>query len=306
MNVGIVVDATCDLPASILERNGISILPMTIPRSDEHFLDIRNPEQTNDYYQKNSPAQIASFTPSLPSQAEIIEFLKDKSIYHYDNLLIFAPSMNTSDMLIRLRQSILTLQPDIEILRRQASLSKPLRIRTVETQNTYSGYGLIVYEAMQLIHERVLNVDQIKQPLEHFIQNATTLVLPGKHFSTYTLLEKQPFSLGWMTIQRLKISRKIPCFRIQNSEMKIVSEFKETNAENEFIKMVYEELAQRSLSNHLVNVSFAGRLPQLRILPSLKHLQAHVQANGGKIVYSSMSPASATQLGGGAISVAFA
>ena len=305
MNLGIVVDASCDLPASIVERNGISILPLPLSGNSKLFLDDRDPERTNDFYQENNPNQVASSTVSIPSITEVVNFLKNKPIYHSDNLLILAPSIKTSQMLSRLRESIISLQSELKALRSQANLNKPLRIRTIETQNSYSGYGLVVYEAMQLIHEKAHNIDQIKQPLEHFIKTATTLVLPGKHASTYSLLEQPPFSLGWMTSQRLKISKKIPCFKIQNDKIKMVSEVREANAEHGFVELVYKELTRISLSNHLVNVSFAGRLPQLRILPSLKLLQAHVQDKGGKVVYSTMSPANASQLGAGAISIAF-
>ena len=46
MRIGLVVDATCDMPSAIFEQYGIEILPISIKIGETTFADIRDEDAT--------------------------------------------------------------------------------------------------------------------------------------------------------------------------------------------------------------------------------------------------------------------
>ena len=46
MKIGLVVDATCDLPAPYIKEHHIQVLPISLRIGDEHVVDDRNPDTT--------------------------------------------------------------------------------------------------------------------------------------------------------------------------------------------------------------------------------------------------------------------
>ena len=305
MRLAIIADASCDLPASIAQRNQLQIIPLTITSKGQQQLIKQQPEANNGFYQNHNSSDIAQAESTAPSVQQIIDFLQEQAIYQFDQLLLIAPCQRISSTLSHLRAAVATAQPAFEQLRQQAQIQTPCRIRIVESQSGYAGYGLVAYHALHLLHEKAQSVDKIKKPINDFVQQATTFVLPGRAARSYPLLSNAPFQLSWLQQQRLKLTRSIACCKIRTSKVQNLTSFKEQSAVQDFLLTIYDELTRTKLINHLINISYAGPLPELRVIPALKILQAHAQDKGGRIVYSVMSPANATQLGAGAITVAF-
>ena len=53
MKIGLVVDATCDLPAPYIKEHHIQVLPITLRIGDEHVVDDRNPDTRQAFYADN-------------------------------------------------------------------------------------------------------------------------------------------------------------------------------------------------------------------------------------------------------------
>jgi fatty acid-binding protein DegV len=306
MNVGLVVDATCDIPSSILERYKVHVLPTSFSIKAETTLDYREPETSLEFYSNTSASKLATASAHSCTAEVLISRLKEDLLYHHDHLLIVAPHLKLSNTLQNFREAILLAQPEFEQLRRAAHIRNSFKIRIIESQTGYAGYGLALYEALRLMGEKARSVDQLKKPLDAFKQRIETFILPGHEKFNHQMLADPPYNMSWVTLKKLQLSNTIPSFRVVENGIVRHHQFKRLNVENDFLSMIYDELTRTKLDNHLVNISFAGNLAQLRVNTTFKALSEHIKNKGGKLVYSSMSPTSAAQLGLGAISVAFA
>ncbi len=305
MNTGILVDATCDLPASIFDRHQVNILPTYVDLKTDKITDFRKPESSNQFYIDHSSSNLHAATSHSASRASFEEQLNDTLLYHYDGLLIVAPHLRLSDTLPQLRESVLQLQPSFEKLRRQAQIKRPFKVRIIESGSAYSGYGLVLYEALRLMSEKARSVDQIKAPLEKFKKNIETFVLLGHQDFNPHLFSAAPFNLNWFSIKKLKFGKRIPVMRVNAEGIASFADVSKQSAENDFFELIYDQITRIDVRNQLINISYAGKLAKLRVLPRFHELHEHIKNKGGRMVHSVMSPTSGTQLGLGAISASF-
>jgi fatty acid-binding protein DegV len=306
MNVGLVVDSTCDIPFSILDRFNVYILPTEVFLKKDLFIDRRIAEETNTFYNEVTANSLANAKSTSCSSASFIEALTEDLMYKHDHLLVVAPHFKLSDSLQNIREALLETQLEFDRLRKQAHLRNAFKVRILESQTGYAGYGLVLYETLRLMSEKARSVDQLKKPIDEFKQTVQTLVLPGHQKFNYQMLANPPFNFNWLTLKKLKITNTLPTLSVSHDGIQRQTTLKFQNVENDFFNMLYDELTRTNLKNKLVNLSYAGNLSKLRVLTSFKSLQEHIISKGGKIVYSQMSPTSAAQLGSGAITVAYA
>lgn len=306
MRVGIVVDAGCDLPESFLDRNQVQVLPLTVTTPSGELNDRRQKSEALNFYQqwRNKP----SFAPKLSALSvdQFSHVLKEELIYQFDHILILAPHLKMSSTLSSVREGILSVQPQIETLRKQAQLQKPFKVRVIESHSGFSGYGMAVYESLRLMGEKARSVDQLKRPLEQFIPHLETYLMPGPDALSGAYLKSPPFSQGWLAMRKNQMKRQLPAFLLDQKGIEVVTHCDQQNPSHDFLSFVQRRLTPMPLHNRLVCLSYAGNLSHLRVHASYKALETIVQEKQGRLLSTIMGPANATRLGAGAISVAFA
>lgn len=306
MRVGLLVDATCDLPTSVFQRNKVQIIPTSLAMGRTTYIDTRNPDSYSHFYQQHNASQLSHATYASATSEALESALQEDLLYQYDHLLVMTPHIKLSTTLQNLREAVFQLQPRFVELRLAANLKTPFKIRIVECNTAYTGYGLVLYEALRLLNEKARTVDQIKKPLDTFKTTLETFVLPGYEDSVHPKLSSQPFNLNWLALQKLKLNKSLPVFHIDNTGISELTNLTAKTSTNDFFEFIYDKLTQTKLKNHMVNISYAGNLAQLRVKPIFRVLNEHVKNKGGKMVYSVMSPTSSVQLGKGALTVSFA
>ena len=66
--IGIVVDAACDLPRNFLQQHGLEIMPINMQFGTMNFKDVRDPEQTMEFYRRYvAEKELEITTAPLPS-----------------------------------------------------------------------------------------------------------------------------------------------------------------------------------------------------------------------------------------------
>lgn len=129
--VKIIADSTCDLSPELIERYGISILPLHILLNEEEYEDGRNitPEEIFAWSDEHKTTPRTS-APSMESAMEIMgNLLQDGS-----QLVCFAISeeMSTSANVMRLAAEELNAED---------------RVTVIDSRNLSTGIGLLVIEA---------------------------------------------------------------------------------------------------------------------------------------------------------------
>lgn len=304
MRVGIIVDATCDLPTSVIERHHVEILPLRLSQKTSEFLDQRSPEDALSFYRDTSQSALNGFQLNPLTTEQFKRPLLEHWLYHFDQIMFLAPHLSQHETLSTIRQIIVEEQPQFERLRQAASLTAPFRVRVLESQSAYAGYGLALYELLRLVGEKARTVDQLKAPMEIFKGSIETYICPGTWPSDY-VQDIAPRKSTWWKPALLKGKSPRTVLRLAENEFNRVADVSEQRYESDFLLFLYDELTRTHLANHLINISYAGNLAKLRVLEPFKVLMEHVKDKGGRLVLSVMSPYSSRQLGKGALTAAF-
>ena len=305
MRIGLVVDSTCDIPESFLTRNQVQILPLTLTGTGNQSprVDQRHKSDALSFYQQWASQRGFKPKPSSLGADDVANALTDRWIYDYDHLLVIAPHQKLNATLQTVRETLVSHQPDIESLRQQARLTKPFKIRVIESSSGLAGYGLTLYEALRLIGEKARTVDQLKAPLSTFSHRLETFVLPG---NSAQQLKSPPFDLTWLAAQQYQLKRKIPIFHVSPDGVTTPRKCHHATRLSEFFDLVTQRLGHAQLHNHLVSISYAGNPADLRINPEFRALQRDIDGKQGRLISSIMSPTSGAMLGPGSVSIAFA
>ncbi|MFC3702018.1 DegV family protein [Reinekea marina] len=299
-NVGFVVTASCDLPASMLENYKVTVLPVEVSDSSGVKLVNRSILELSHFYTEQQPFYCEKIGIS---RQNFIDVVCNKLIYEFDHLIIIAPDESFSDSLHIIRESLFEFHHEIKQRREKASIYTPFKVRVVESKQVLTGYGVSLYEALRLRHEKAQSADQVKQHLDEFKTNIKTFMLPGKK---HPELVRAPFRLSWLELKKLKISGKHPVLYFHPEEVTIGRMVDIKDRHHDYFDFLFEQLSHTKLTNHIVNISYAGSLSQLRILQGFDNFHQEVKDRGGKLVHSMMSQTAAFNLGKGAVSVSFA
>lgn len=303
MRTGLVVDSTCDIPESFLQRNQVQILPLSVSGGESPLTDRRHKTDGLSFYQQWAARRSLKPVRNPITEHDVASALVDRWIYDFDHLLIVTPHIKLSSTLQTIRETLVLQHPNLEPLRHQAQLTLPFKVRVVESQSGLAGYGLAVYEALRLMSEKARSIDQLKTPLTAFSQRLETFVLPGNPAQQ---LKTEPFALSWLAAQQQQWKRQQPVFHIGHRGVTLLRSCQQATRLKEFVRLVTQRLGHMQLHNQLICVSYAGNPADLRVSSAYTELQQCVKEKQGRLLFSIMSPASASQLGYGAVSVAFA
>ena len=327
MTVGILVDPSCDLPTPWYQSCPVTLVPNSLMLNDQTLVDERDVAASQAFYRPTSAKQRAKaerhcdpriaapnlnpdsnqngpFYPGINSNGPA-DALTANLPYQYDQLLIVTPHPSLSLSLPSVRATLTQAQPQIDALRQAARLVRPFRVRVLDSQSGYAGYGLVLHQALRLLGLKGYSVDQLKQSLDGFKVSLTTLVQPGQRAFDTAMLRKPPYQLGWLRRQQLKLTARRPIFQLDGAGAHWVQSHANANFENDFLAFAHDRLMHARLSKPLVNLSYAGDLAHLREQPMFTAMHRQIRQQGGTLLYSMMALSSALQLGLGALSLAF-
>jgi DegV family protein with EDD domain len=151
MRIGLVVDATCDMPSPVLEQYGIVILPISIKIGDTVFADTRDEQATlnfleSDIAERGIDAETASF-----SVDQIRDLFLKRLVIDYDYVFCLTVMKNRSPIYNNASQASFAILNDYKPIRAAAGYNTPFSLRVIDTQNVFAAQGVTMIEAAQMI-----------------------------------------------------------------------------------------------------------------------------------------------------------
>lgn len=151
MRIGLVVDATCDMPSSVLEKYGIVILPITIKIGDTVFADTRDEQAAlafieSDIAERGVDAETNSF-----SVDQIRDLFLKRLVIDYDYVFCLTVMKNRSPIFNNATQASFVILNDYKPIRAAAGHNTPFSLRVIDTQNVFAAQGVTMIEAAQMI-----------------------------------------------------------------------------------------------------------------------------------------------------------
>lgn len=306
MRIGLVMDASCDLPRSFIDAHQITVLPITIRVDKQTFVDRRDPEETTRFLTEDLAGRSHDALTEPYSAESIRELFLERLVTDFDCVFCLTVTSTRSGIHANATQASYAVLKDYRPVREKAGATGPFLLRVVDTQTVFAGSGVVVYEAVRMIGEGH-TPGQIRERIEQVAQHAYTYMLPRDlYYLRARAKKKGDRSVGLVGATLGSALDIKPVLRAYRGETGPVAKMRgfDTGAEAVFRHTV--ERIQAGLMVPAVSVSYGGTIRDLESLPGYKELRVACTEHGVALLESEMSITGMVNVGQGALAVGFA
>lgn len=312
MRIGLVVDATCDLPPEFLAANNIRVLPIGIKVGERRIIDDRDPDTTLRFYSEDLP-KVAPEDGSVPlTPVETQEWFLEQLVTDFDYVICLTVSSARSPIFENATQASFGLLQNYRERRTAAGINGPFALRVVDSQTVFAGLAVLVAEGVRLLGEDS-HPNAIRTRLEQLSNQMNTFLVASDlgHVRRRGFQKGDRSSIG----DRLRgaflgigsmLDMKPVLSLVQGEDKPVsVSPNYEKSAERllNFARARVE--AGELLAPHMC-LSYAGDPSALRDLPGFDALESACRERGIGMHLAMLSPTGGINLGAGAMSLSFA
>lgn len=312
MRVGLVVDASCDLPADFLQAHGVRVLPIMLNVAGKRLIDRREPRATQAFYQQQLPTVQAGDHSQPLSVPELQQWLLEELVNEVDYLLCLTVCSQRSQIFAHASQASLGLLQCYRERRATAGLSGLFAMRVIDSKSVLAGVGLLAAEALRLIGCGA-HPNAVRTQLEQLAGQTRTFIVAddlahlrqrgfqkGDRSGLLDTVRGAALGVGsWLDLK--------PVLSVQSGADKPVAL---SPSFDQAAEKLFAHAAKRVAANELLApqlcLSYAGDLSVVRDLPGFSALQHLCAEREVALKLSLLSATSAINLGRGALSLAYA
>lgn len=305
MRIGVITDATCDLPADFLRAHRVGILPITIRLGSDYVLDERDPSVTLRFYSEQLAARglDAQTLPLMPDQ--IREHFLERIVLDYDYVFCITVMAARSPIYENATKAAFSILNDYKAVRAAAGVAGPFALRVIDSRTLFVGTGVLVAQACKLIAAG-LPANDIRVQLEALRARICAYLIPGDLFYLRNRgLKQGEKSVSWLTYAMGSALDIKPVILAHGGTTQPVAKVRgyERAVERLFAHAA-EQIRQGVETRHLA-VGYGGDPAQLPQLPGYAALARTAQQHGIELLPALMSATSAVNVGGGCVTLAY-
>ena len=307
MRIGLVVDSACDLPLEFLQRNEVTVLPITVRIGDAVLADHRDEQATLEFLhahvaERGHEAETMPFTVQ-----QIHDLFLQRLVIDYDYVFCMTITKTRSPIFDNATQASFAILNDYRPVRAAAGHDTPFALRVVDTQNLFAAQGVTAVEAVRL-RAAGEGAPKIRARLENLaLHTHGYLVPPDLYYIRNRGRAKGDRSVGLLSAalgSALDIKPVLHCNRGETGPVAKIKGF------NPAVQKLFEHVIQRIGHGDLLTptlcVSYGGDLESLRALPGYYALRQACQVHNIELFESVMSLTGMVNVGKGALVVGFA
>lgn len=312
MRVGLVVDATCDLPADFLLAHGVRVLPIELNVAGEYLVDRREQQATQDFYSQQLPHVRAGDHSQPMPVAQLQAWLLEELVCEFDYLLCLTVCSQRSQIFAHASEASFGLLQCYRERRQAAGINGLFTMRVIDSKSVFAGVALLAAEALRLIanatspHVIRASLEALAGQVRTFIVADDLAHLRQRGFQKGDrsgLLDKfRGAALGLGSLLDVK-----PVLSVQSGADKAVAM---SPSFDKAAEKLFAHAAKRVYANQLlapqVCLSYAGDLSLVRNLPGFAALELLCRERGVALHLAMLSATGAINLGRGALSLAYA
>lgn len=311
MRIGLVVDATCDLPPEFLAAHGIRVMPIGIRLGEQRLIDRRDPDTTLSFY-RDHLAKVGSKDGSQPlSAAELQQWFLDELVTDFDYVVCLTVDSLRSPIFEHATQASFGLLQHYHERRHAAGIAGPFTLRVLDSHSVFAGIACLAAEGTRLLAQGS-HPNALRTRLEQLSQQTCTYLVADD----LGHLRRRGFQKGDRSgfVDRVKgaalglgsLLDVKPVFSLADGEDKPValSPSFEKSAEKLFGYALARVQAGELLAPQL-GLSYAGDPTALRDLPGFAALENACRERDIHLHLGMLSPTGGINLGAGAMSLGF-
>jgi len=306
MRIGIVADSACDLPADFIEREQITILPVTIQIGQAVLADTRNDEATMNFLSGETAARAfeAESTPFTVQQVH--DLFLTKLVHDYDYVFCITTTRTRSGIYDNAVQASYTILNDYKPVRAASGNTTPFALRVIDSQNVFAAVGVLVVEAARL-RAAGETPPKIRARLENLaLYTQGYMVPPDLHYLRNRIKKRGDKSVSFLSAALGTALDIKPIIHCNRSETHPVGKAKGFEAAAQRMFAFAAGRVRAGLLTPDVSLSYGGALDEMRALPGYSELRKTCFERGVTLHESVMSLTGMVNAGKGAVVVGFA
>ena len=280
MRMGIVVDATCDLPQEFIAEKGIRVLPIHIRLGDEKVMDQRDPDATLHFYNEHL-AERGMDAETSPYSADEVreEFLRD-IVLDFDCVFVITVTSTRSPIYENAQKASFQILNEYKAIREQKQVPGLFTMRVLDSQTLFSGTAVLAAHAADLI-EQNLAPNQIRKQLEDLRNHISAYMVPSDLYYIRTRAKKKgDSSVGLMTYAIGSALDIKPVLHAYRGETKPVAKVRHYEAAVEQLMAYTCRRIADGLRTPTVCLSDGGDPTEIGKLPGYTELAATARQHG--------------------------
>ena len=306
MRIGLVVDSACDLPLDYLQKNDITVLPITV-RIGEAVLADQRDEQATLQFLDTHVAQRGAEAETMPyTVQQIQELFLRKLVIDYDYVFCMTITRTRSPIHDNAQQASFAILNEYRPIRTAAGHDTPFALRVIDTQNLFSAQGILAVEAVRL-READEGPPKIRARLENLALYTQGYLVPRDLYylrnRARTKGDRSVSLLSAALGSALDIKPILHCNRGETAPAAKIKGF--DLAVSKLFDFTIRRI-QAGLMTPTVCLSYGGELAEMRALPGYEKLQLACEAQHIELFESVMSLTGMVNVGKGALVVGFA
>lgn len=302
MRIGVIADASCDLPEAFLREFDIGILPVTIVLDSETFDDTRDPARTQRFYAE----QLAARDLNARTVPYGVEQTRDRLRAHHLPQCDYAFCITLSGTRGKTHEN--TAKAAFSILADEQSgdqPSRPFSLRVIDSRSMFSGTGVLVAEAAKLARDSGRPY-AMRRRLEALSDAICVYMVPGDLYYLRTRAQRKGDrsvdALSYLIGNALDLRPMLLGYRGDTQVVARVRRYEHA------VERMFAHVARQielGIETQHVCVSYGGELDVLATLPGYAVLCDVAARHGVELLASVMSIAAAVNVGAGCVSIAY-
>lgn len=306
MRIGIVVDSACDLPAEFIEREQITILPVTVQIGQAVLADLRNEQATLAFLTGDTAAQAYNADTTPFTVQQVHDLFLSKLVLDYDYVFCICTTRSRSGIFDNALQASYTILNDYKPVRTAAGNNMPFSLRVIDSQNVFAAVGVLAVEAARLRADGE-GAPKIRARLENLaLYTQGYMVPPDLHYLRNRIKKRGDKSISFLSATlgtALDIKPILHCNRGDTAPATKVKGF------DSAVEKLFDfagKRVQAGLMTPTMGLSFGGELEGMHALPGYERLRETCAEHNVEVFESVMSLSGMVNVGKGALVVGFA
>ena len=306
MRIGIVADSACDIPNEVIEREHITILPVTIQIGQAVLADVRNQEATMNFLSGETAARAYEAESTPYTVQQVHDLFLNKLVHDYDYVFCITTTRTRSGIYDNAIQASYTILNDYKPLREASGNHTPFSLRVIDSQNVFAAVAVPVIEAIRM---RAAGdaPPRIRTHLEHVSNNTHGyMVPPDLHYLRNRIRKRGDRSVSFLSAALGTALDIKPILHCNKGETGPVAKVKGLDAARRKLFDFTRKRVEAELMTPTLCLSYGGDLAELPDMPGYQELREACDARHVEVFETFMGLSGMVNVGKGALVVGFA
>lgn len=306
MRIGLVMDATCDLPLEYVQEHHITVLPIIVKVEGESFSDQHDPAETERFISSGMGSRSMGAETTPYAAEDVVRLFLDKLVVDFDCVFCLTITATRSPVYENVNKASFSILKSYRPIRQAAGVSGPFLMRVIDTQTLFAGAAIPVVEGVRLIQSNQ-SPGQMRERLEHVAQNTYGFLIPRDlNYLRQRARKRGDRSIGLVGATLGSALDIKPILRGWRGDTEPVAKMRGFEAAAEALFGQIGERVRNGLLVPAVTLSYGGDLDVMRDLPGYDGLRQTCADHGIAVLESPMSITGMANTGQGALSAGFA